>query len=601
MFRLFLIPVVLGALVGAAVVWSGDSSSSEPADFTFINRGDNKSLDPNTMSWMQDIRLAYALWEGLYSLDPVTMKPILGTADKVDVDEATHTVWTFHIRENAKWSNGDPVKAGDFIFAWRRFLETPGEYSYLHFYIKGAQAYSDSYAAYVKAIENGAIPFDPASANSTSASAAGAKMAVATTRPSLEFSTVGEVALDDHTLRVTLTNPLPFFPALCAFTPFFPMNERSMRPFLVTDPASGLQHYDARFTRAENLVTNGPYHMAEWSFKRRIRMIASDTYWDRANVKSRIIDQVYSDDALSAYRAYDRGDVDWLSDVDPDLAHGLLEQQKLAGASGPNQPSQPPPRTDLHVFPAYGTYYYSYNCLPTLPGGRPNPLTDVRVRRALSMAIDKTPIVRDVGRLGQPIATTYVPPNVFEGYPPTHGLPYDVAAARQLLADAGYPDGRGFPVLSILYNTEGTHADIAQIIRRQWLDNLGITTNLEGVEVKVFGQRLHSQDYDIARSNWYGDYDDPSTFTDKYLSTSDDNDSKWANKTYDDYCAAAKKEPDALKRMVLLSKAEQVLLDDAPIVPLFTPVNAFMFRSNVKGIPLAPNAMLMFKSVQVVH
>jgi oligopeptide transport system substrate-binding protein len=556
MMRLLSIPVILAGLAAAAVYWSNDAGGLQRADFSFINRGDNKCLDPNGMSWMQDIRIAYGLWEGLYTLDPVTLKPVLGTADRATAD-ATKTVWTFHIRPEARWSNGDKVKAGDFIFAWRRFLETPGEYTYLHNYIRGAKEYAAAFSDYQAARQAGD-----------------------TTRPAPVFSTVGEAAPDDETLIVTLNDPLPFLPALMAFPPFFPMHKASMQKFLEAD---GL-HYNLDFTRPPNLVSNGPYRLAEWSFKRRLRMVKSDFYWDRANVKSNVIDQIYADDGLAAFRMYERGDVDWIADVDKNLAGQILAQGG---------------REDLHVFPAFGTYFYDLNCLPNLSDGRKNPLADVRVRQALALSIDREPIVKDVGRLGQPISFDYVPPHVFEGYVSPAGLPYDVERARKLLAEAGYPGGKGFPALTILYNGEDIHGDIAQVIRRQWQQNLGIEVGLEEVEVKIFGSRLHTQQFDIARQGWYGDYDDPSTFTDVYKSDSDDNDPKWSNAEYDRLCAEAQKEIDPEKRMKLLARAEGVLLDDAPIIPLFTYVNAYLFHPNVKGIPLAANGMVMFNPVQV--
>jgi oligopeptide transport system substrate-binding protein len=558
MIRLLSIPVILAGLVAAAVFWSNNLGDLRPADFAFVNRGDNKCLDPNGMSWMQDIRLAYGLWEGLYTLDPATLRPILGCADRAEVDP-THTIWTLHIRPDARWSNGDPVKAGDFLFSWRRFLETPGEYTYLHFYIRGARKYSDDFQAYLEAKSRGD----------------------ASARPP-DISSVGEKALDDRTVVVTLSDPLPFFPALMAFPAFFPMHEPSMRPFLEAD---GL-HYNLDFTRPPHLVTNGPYRLAEWSFKRRVRLVASDFYWNRASVKSRIIDQIYAEDGVAAFRTYERGDVDWLAEVDPDLAAQIL-------AHGG--------RNDLHVFPAFGTYFYSLNCLPTLWEGRRNPLADVRVRQALAMSIDRRPIVENVGRLGQPISFTYIPPHVFEGYRSPPGLPYDVAAARKLLADAGYPGGRGFPHLSILYNSEGVHGDIAQIIRRQWLTNLGIEMDLQGVEIKIFAEKLQTQQYSVARASWYGDYDDPTTFTDKYKSDSQDNDSKWKSAQYDRLCAEAQRETNEPRRLQLLSQAENILLNEAPIIPLYTYVNSYMFRDNVKGIPLAANAMIMFQSVHVLR
>lgn len=557
MMRLLTIPVVLAGLAAAAVYWSNDASGQQRADFAFINRGDNKCLDPNGMSWMQDIRIAYGLWEGLYTLDPKTLEPILGCADRATTDP-TRTIWTIHIRPDARWSNGDPVRAGDFLFAWRRFLETPGEYTYLHGYIRGAKKYSADFADYLAAKRSGAQISPP------------------------DFSAVGEKPLDDNTLVVTLTDPVPFFASLLAFPAFFPMHEASMRPFLESD---GL-HFNLDFTRPPHLVTNGPYRLAQWSFKRRLRMVASDFYWNRANVKSRVIDQIYADDGLAAYRIYERGDADWISDVEPSLAAQML------AAGG---------RNDLHVFPAFGTYFYSLNCEPALPDGRKNPLADVRVRQALAMSIDREPIVRNVGRLGQPPSFTYIPPGVFAGYTSPQGLPFDVSAAQKLLADAGYPGGRGFPSISILYSSEGFHGDVAQIIRRQWQANLGIDMRLEGVEVKVFGADLHTQQYDIARAGWYGDYHDPTTFTDKYKSDSDENDSKWANPEYDRLCAQVQREADPARRMQLLSQAEKILLHEAPIIPLFTYVNAYLFRPTVKGIALAANGTVMFNAVQVIH
>jgi len=297
-----------------------------------------------------------------------------------------------------------------------------------------------------------------------------------------------------------------------------------------------------------------------------------------------VIDQIYAEDGMAAFRAYERGEVDWIAEVDEDLAAQIL---KHGG------------RNDLHVFPAFGTYYYNLNCLPTLMGGRKNPLADVRVRRALAMAIDKEPIVQNVGRLGQPIGNTLIPRGVFDGYSSPPGLPYDVSEARKYLAEAGYPNGRGFPHLTILYNNESVHGDVAEIVSHQWLDNLGIQTDLQGLEIKIFGVKLHAHQFDVARGGWYGDYDDPSTFTDINKSDSSDNNAAWSNPQYDHLCAEAQKTIDEHQRFQLLSQAENILLEQAPIIPLYTYVNAYMFRDNVKGIPLAANAMIMFKSVEV--
>ncbi len=549
MLRLSIIPLALLLLLGGAMLWTR-SAADPPADFVFINRGQNKTLDPNRISWMQDIRTADALWEGLYALDPATLEPVEGAAERVEVS-SDKTIYTFHLRSDGRWSNGDPVMAQDFVFAWRRMLQEPGDYTYLLHYIKGAEEFEKSYAA----------------------SGTG------------DFSKVGIEVLEPRGLRVTLKHPVGFFPDLCAFPPFFPLNEKSMEPFKQKDAVSGRVTYDQKFTRPPHLVTNGPYRMAAWEFKRRIRLVASEFYWDREHVKSKTIEQVEASDPLAAFLKYDTGAVSWISEVAPDVAPDLL-------AKG---------RKDLKVFPGFGTYFYSINCKPTLPDGSRNPFNDVRVRQAFAMSFDKTPIVKNVTRMGEPVTSNYIPVGVFPGYASPKGLEFNPEAARKLLADAGFPGGKGFPRLSLLFNTQAHHADVAQIVRRQWQNNLGVDLELEGVEVKIFGERLHNKDYSIARASWIGDYNDPSTFTDKYLSVSENNDSAWNNAAYDNLCAEAAVETDPVKRLALFAQAEKMLCDDAPIIPIYHYVNTYLFRDNVRGIPLHPRNMVNFKSIEVVH
>ena len=547
MLRLLTIPLGVLLLLAGAMTWSR-RDVSVPADFAFINRGENKTLDPNRMSWMQDIRIGYALWEGLFTLDPQTLDPVPGAAGKVDVSD-DRLVYTFHIRPDAKWTNGDPVLAKDFLFAWRRMLEQPADYTYLFFYIKGARAYHDAFKD----------------------------------DTDQDFRTVGVEEMGPRTLRVTLHQPVPYFLEICAFPPYFPQHEASMLPFRQVDEASGRVTYDRRFTRPPNLVGNGPYRLESWEFKGRLRMVANEHYWDRANVKSRVIDQVNAEGQI-AFEMYEAGQVDWLSDVNPEIAASL----RSAG------------RGDLRVFPGFGTYFYSFNCLPKLPDGRTNPFADKRVRQALTMAIDKRPVVEYVTRMGEPVSANYIPRGIFPGYPSPEGLPYDPEAARRLMAEAGYPGGRGFPSgVAVLFNSEAHHAEVAQIVRRQWLEQLGVNISLEGVEIKIFGERLHNQEYAVARASWIGDYEDASTFTDKYKSDSENNDAKWLNKTYDGLCDRAAAERDPQKRLALLAEAERLLLEEAPIIPVYTYVNVGLHRDGVYGLSKHPKNMVSFKAVGV--
>lgn len=563
MMRLAIIPLGLLALLAVTMGWLGRRIDEAPADFRFINSGDINTLDPNNMSWNQDIRIGYGIYEGLYTLDPQTLRAVPGAAGRIDVSD-DKTVYTFHIRPEAGWTDGRPVLARDFVFAWRRMLQQPGDYTYLLDYIRGAELYRSAYAEHLKRPEEVAPP---------------------------DFSSVGIEQVGDRTLRVTLKHPVAFLPELLAFPPFFPLHEESMKPFEQVDPRTGHRTYDMRFMRPPHLQTSGPYRLAAWDFKQRVRLVANEHYWDRAGVRSPIIDMiVVEDNKLGEFLRYEAGVVDWVVDLASDIAAELL-------ARGRQDPSKL--RSDLYITPAFGTYFYTFNCLPKLKDGRDNPFADARVRRAFAMAIDRRPIIDNVTRLNEDPAYHYVPLRSFPAYPPPRGIPQDAEAARKLMADAGYPGGRGFPRLKLTFNTGFNHGDVAQIIRCQWRENLGVDLELEGVEGGEFRHRLHNVEYAVARASWYGDYDDVSTFTDKYLSNSDNNDSKWVNKEYDDLCARAAREPDPATRLMLLSRAEQILLDECPIMPIYYYVNRSLQKPGVTGIPNSPRNLVMLKAVHV--
>jgi oligopeptide transport system substrate-binding protein len=551
MFRstTFLIFSALSMIVLLACAQQADARQAR-ADFVFINRGEVGTLDPNRMSWLQDIRIGYGLWEGLYSMNPATLEPIPGAAERVEISD-DKTVYTFYLRPQAKWSNGDRVTSGDFVFAWRRMLQEPGDYTYLLHYIKGAKEHEAAYGKDVK---------------------------------SADFETVGIKALDDLTLEVRLNHPVSFFPDLCAFPPYFPLHEKSMEKFKEVNPSTGKVSYRDDFTLPPGLVTNGAFKLVKWQLKVGIRLEKNEHYWDKANVRSSSVESLSVDDPLLAFQRYEAGDVDWLSEVTGEIGAELRE----AG------------REDYHIFPSFGTYFYTINCKPELPGGRKNPFADVRVRQAFAMAIDKQPIVDNITRLGEQITSNYVPAESFEGYPKPEGLPFDLGRAKKLLGEAGYPNGIGFPKLRLLYNTEfAQHGLIAQSVAKQIKSNLGVDLELEGVEIKQFQERLHGKQYDIARASWYGDYHDLTTFTDKYLTDGGNNDSAWSNARYDKLCADANYEIDPVKRMKMLAEAEAILLDEVPIIPLYHYVNSWAHAENVKGVYRNSRNVTLLKHVYV--
>ena len=249
-----------------------------------------------------------------------------------------------------------------------------------------------------------------------------------------------------------------------------------------------------------------------------------------------------------------------------------------------------------------GTYFYNFNCLPELPSGEPNPLSDVRVRQALSLAIDRQTLVSRVTRLNQPIADTFIPPAALPSYQPpvSEGVRLNLEKAKQLLADAGYPGGQGLTGLSITYNTGQGHDIIAQAIKNMWQTQLGVVVTLEGLETKNFSDRLKSKNYTIARASWFGDYPDPTTWLQKMATGDGNNDCGWSNAQYDALLAQAQHELDPAKRMALLSDAEAILVREQPMALLFHYVSIYLWDpAHVQGLTANPWGRWRFEQVQV--
>lgn len=547
MGKLLIIPLALVGLLVGSLVWSGGGKQRR-ADVAYIDRMDIITLDPNQMSYLQDFRISYAFREGLYMYEFGTLKPVPADATGVDVS-ADKRVWTFHLRPEARWTNGDPVRAKDYLFAWRRMLESPGEYTYLFYYIHNAREYEKSFA------DGGPMTFDQ----------------------------VGVKALDDLTLQVTLDDPVTFFLDLISFVPYYPMNERSMEPFKTTDD-KGHVTYRPEFTRPPNVVTNGAFELKRWDFKRRLWLEKSPTYWDKEHVYLDSIECVVAEDRLSQVLTYESGAVDWVGDVSNDIAAELKRQN----------------RSDLRLTPGFGTNYLVFNVGPTIPGTTTkNPFGDVRVRQALAMAIDKQQICDNITRMGERPARTFVPPGAFAGYPSPNGFGFDVARARELLAEAGYPGGKGFPAVPLMYRVENTvWRDEVQNVKSQLRANLGIDIELVGLESKIVRARFNEKNFVIGISQWTGDYGDPSTFTDMYLTTSQNNDTTWSNPEYDGLIDQANRQADIKARYQLLARAEGILVNEAPILPMFHAVNMDWCRGYVTNY-FSPRMTTVWKGMRV--
>jgi oligopeptide transport system substrate-binding protein len=534
----------------ALVVSCDREPARTPGEFRFINRGDIITLDLNAMSYLQDFRISFATREGLYTYDPATFQPLpaLAVSDEVSADGKT---WTFKLRPEAKWDNGDPVTADDFLFSWKLLLESPGEYTYLLHYISGA------------------ADFQKARVEGRDAS----------------FDSVGAKALDAHTLQVKLDNPVPFFRDLMAFPTFYPRHAKSMEPFKDVD-AKGRASYKPEYTRPPHVVTNGPFKLVKWESGKLLRMEQNEHYWDRASLKITAIENVVANDPQSAFIQYEQGEIDWLADVSQDIAFPLKEKG----------------RTDLRTSPAFGTAFVTVNCAERVPEvkDQKNPLSDPRVRTAISMAIDRNTLVNSVTRMGEKPALHYMPPGFFDGYESRPIQTDSVEAAQKLLADAGYPGGKGFPTISLVFNSDNTiRRDLAASISNQLRANLGITVEGRGIELKSYRDQVTSKQYSLALVAWFGDYMDPSTFTDKYLSYAENNDSNWGPQAYDDLVAQARREADPKKRYDLLAQAESMVNAELPIIQLYHYVNISLHRENVKGLFTNAKNLTMFKTIAI--
>ncbi|HEV8308110.1 MAG TPA: peptide ABC transporter substrate-binding protein [Methylomirabilota bacterium] len=362
-----------------------------------------------------------------------------------------------------------------------------------------------------------------------------------------DFSQVGVKALDDKTLQATLRCPTAYFLDLTSFYTLYPV------------PKWAIEAHGKDWVKPGKIVSNGPFRLASWVPQRELVLEKNASHWDAATVKLQKAVFIPTDDINTAYKQFLAGDSDWIPTVPP----AQIDAAKQ--------------RPEYYVTPYLGTYYFRFNV--TKP-----PLSDGRVRKALSMAVDRESLVKFVTKAGEIPTSGFVPAGM-RGYEGVRGLPYDPAAAKRLLAEAGFPDGKGFPKTELLYNTNELHRVITQAVQQMWRETLGIQVELANVEWKVYLARQSKLDYQISRAGWIGDYVDPNTFLDMWITGGGNNQTGWSNKRYDELVAKAGCGiVDPKERMKALQEAEKILVvDEVPIVPLYTYVNKGMLSRKVKG------------------
>lgn len=584
---------VVVAVAGAAMLRGG--SGGIDGDFRFTSSGSISTLDPAAMSWIQELRLAGLLYEGLYVSDPASLRPVPGAAAGVDIDE-TRTRYVFHIRPDARWSNGEPVTAGDFVYAWRRAIEpgTAADYAFFFDDIAGVREYVAWRWSETTRIA-GLPDVSRAAAVKRHLDEADRRFA----------SAVGVHAEGEKTLRVELNRPVAYWLDLCSFAVMAPLHRGSLKTYRRVGE-SGLIHYDEQWAKPGRTVFNGPYVLSQWRFKRGLRLERNPHYWDRGRVHVESVAYVDVADPNTAWLMYSSGRLDFLPSIETSFAAALADNsgQRSAVSSQPGEKAEgrkSKNRDDIHLLPAFGTYYYNFNCRETLWDGRVNPFADARVRRAFVLATDRESLVQRVTRRGEPAAETLVPLEVIPGYPHVNGLPFDARRARQELEEAGFPEGRGFPEVHLLYSTDGSNGLVAESVAQMWREHLGVRTRLVGKEVQSFREDKKKQVYMVSSASWYGDYLDPTSFLDTLRSGNGNNDSDFRDEAYDARMAATDGAVDAGERLAMLASAETYMLNAAsPVLPLYRYVHVAAFDPRrVRGLVLSPRLLFSLKDVRM--
>ena len=505
---------------GYSPAWSADAhpvtGEALSADQTFAYRllDQFPTLDPQLNQDVSGFHVIRDLFEGLLSQD-AEGNLVPGVATHFAASD-NNTTYTFTLREDARWSNGDPVTAHDFVYAWRRAVD-PVTASPYGWYLELTQ------------IENAADIL------------AGEE----------EPAELGVRAVDDHTLEVRLFAPLPYFPAMTTYATLFPTHQAT------------IEAHGAKWTAPGNMVSNGAYVLTDLVLNEYHRRVKNPEYWDAGNV---IIEEVtglvINDDnqALTRYRA---GELDHLQPLPAGQFPALREEMPDEATSVPRLCS----------------YYYAINHSES---GHP-ALQDVRVRGALSMAIDRDVIVERLLKGGQWPAYNFthlktagfVMPEIT--YATLSQAERD-EEARRLMEASGIED----LTLRLIYNTSESHKQIATVISQMWKQKLGVTTELANFEWKTYLNIMDNQEFDLARSGWCGDYNEASTFLDLLTTTHGANRGKYSNLEVDELMSASKTVGDP---GAIYAEVEQILAEDMAIIPIYHYANTFLLSSDIRGWP----------------
>ena len=489
---------------------STDDAQSETAStgekILSVQVGPNpETIDPALNSAVDGGNMLLHSFECLLAVDK-DGKLIPGQAESWETSEDGLT-WTFHLRAGLKWSDGSDLTANDFVYSWKRVCDPNVAAPYAETVLGMVAGYEDAIAGDLDALQ--------------------------------------VVAQDDSTLVVTLNAPCSFFGSLAAFATLSPVQQATVET-----------NGDAWATAAETYVSNGPFYVSEWVPSSYIMMTKNPNYWNADAIKLDGIKWNLIEDANASYSAYQTGEVLFIKDVPTEEIPSLSDNP------------------EFHVDPIIGTYYLSVNT-------QREPFTDAKVRKALSLAIDREYVAGTLMQGTYSAASNFMGPgwidtdgsqfidkaNGGQPYIDTANHEANVETAKQLLADAGYPDGEGLPSITYSTNDAGYHKVVAEYLQQAWAE-LGVELNVEIVEWASFTPMRRNGDYDASRNGWVGDYSDPSNMLDLLYSTNGNNDGKFNNAEYDAAMELSRTTLDAAERSEALHKAEDILMEEAGCIPV---------------------------------
>ncbi|GBE06988.1 MAG TPA: peptide ABC transporter substrate-binding protein [Gammaproteobacteria bacterium] len=479
------------------------------------NGSEVQTLDPHKAEGVPASNILRDLYEGL-TIEKPDGTVIPGAAESWEISD-DGKVYTFKMRKNARWSNGDPVTAGDFVYGLRRSVDpaTGSQYSQILAPILNAEA-----------IIAGKKPVD----------------------------SLGVEAIDDSTLKITLKAATPYLLGLLNHSTTYPVHKGSV------------EKNGDKFSRPGKLVGNGAYVLKEWVVQSHVVLERNPMYWDNDNTIIEKVIYLPIEESSAELKRYRAGEVDITGSI-PTSQYNWIKK---------NLPGE------LHIAPTLGTYYYGFNLT------RPPFKDNLKLRKALSMAVDREILTEKITKAGEIPAYGWVPPGVNNytsqqlDYAELSGAER-IKKAKQLYREAGYSKGNPLTV-EIRYNTSEGHKKVAIAISAMWKMNLGVKTKLINEEWKVFLQnRKQKKLTQVFRGGWIGDYNDAFTFAELMQSNHGINDSGYNNPEYDKLLEQAATESDMKKRRSILEAAERMLLKDHAIMPLYFYVSKHLIKPYVKG------------------